>query len=315
VALSHRDLRPGTQSGEHLASAPAGRLVRGLVLALVVIPFGGVIAAIALAWRHGVGEAQIGLLAGMYVLTTAAITVGYHRYFAHRAFHTGAASRIVLAIAGSMAGQGPVIYWSATHRHHHHHADRPGDPHSPHLYGPGVRNQLRGLWHAHTGWLFGHQFTDCARYAPDLLRDAALCRVNQLYLVWVFLGLLIPTVAGAMLTPTWMGALNGFIWGGLARIFLLQHTTFSINSICHVFGRRPFDTADRSTNNFWLAVISFGEAWHNNHHAFPRSAVFGLTWWQVDAGSLVIRILEAAGIVWNVRAPGRRARKARATPG
>lgn len=304
LTISRGMADPDFLRDQRLASASSESLLRGLLLALVVVPFAGFVTALVLLWRHGVGEAELGILAGMYALTTAAITVGFHRHFAHRAFRADLTTRVILAIAGSMAAQGPVISWVATHRHHHHLADRPGDPHSPQLYGAGVWNQLRGLWHAHIGWLFTQQFTDCARYAPDLLRNAALYKVNQLYLLWVFLGLVIPTLGGVLVTPTWMGALNGFIWGGLVRIFLLQHTTFSINSICHVFGTRSFDTRDRSTNNFWLALLSFGEAWHNNHHAFPRSATFGLTRWQVDVGSLVIRTLEAAGIVSNVKRLG-----------
>lgn len=275
------------------------------MLALVIVPFLGFITAIPLLWQSGIGGVEAGILAGMYALTTAAITVGFHRHFAHRAFRTNAIIRVILAIAGSMAVQGPVIYWAATHRRHHNYPDQPGDPHSPHLYGIGMRNQLHGLWHAHVAWLFDHEFPDCARYAPDLLRDAAILKVNQLYLVWVMMGLVIPTVAGAVLTWTWVGAFNGFLWGGLVRVFLLQHTTFSINSICHAFGSRTFNTDDRSTNNFWLALISFGEAWHNNHHAFPSSAKFKLKWWQIDVGWVVIRILETAGLAWNITVPGR----------
>lgn len=286
-----------------LASASGGLLLRSLLLALVVVPFLGVAAALAVSVRHGVRLVDLALLAAMYALTTAAITVGFHRLFAHRAFRTGAAMRALLAIAGSMAAQGPVIYWAANHRRHHSHADRPGDPHSPHVGASGSRGPLGGLVYAHVGWLFDHDVTDCERYAPDLLRDPALVRINRLYFVWVFLGLALPAVAGGFWTGTWAGALGGFLWGGLVRIFLLQHATFSINSICHVFGSRSFETDDRSTNNAWLALISFGEAWHNNHHAFPGSAKFGLGWRQVDVGAAVIRALELAGLVWSVKRP------------
>jgi stearoyl-CoA desaturase (delta-9 desaturase) len=291
------------QRGEHLASVSAGTLLRCLLLALVVGPFLGVLAAVVLLWRSGVGLLEIGLLASTYAITTGAVTVGFHRLFAHRAFCTHRLLRAVLAIAGSTAAQGPVIYWAATHRRHHSHSDQPGDPHSPHVYDGRSGSQLRDLFHAHVGWLFGHDFTDCARYAPDLLRDPVLVRINRLYLVWVFLGLALPAAAGALLAGTWEGALTGCLWGGFVRIFVLQHTTFSINSICHVFGSRSFPTPDRSTNNSWLALISFGEAWHNNHHAFPTSAKFGLRWWQIDLGAAVIRALELARLAWNVRTP------------
>lgn len=290
---------------QQLASASTDHALRFLLLALVVVPFLGVLAAAALIWRHGLGAVELGSLAAMYALTTAAVTVGFHRLFAHRTFRTGAALRAVLAVAGSMAVQGPVIYWAANHRRHHTHADKPGDPHSPHLYGPEPRRRLRGLVHAHVGWLFNHELTDCARYAPDLLRDPMLTRINRLYFVWVVLGLALPAAAGGLATGGGTGALQGFLWGGLVRIFLLQHTTFSINSVCHVFGSRSFETDDRSTNNAWLALISFGEAWHNNHHAFPTSARFGLRWWQVDVGAAVIGALALAGLAWNVKTPRR----------
>lgn len=286
---------------ERFASASAGPLLRSLLLALVVVPFVGSVVAWALwAWR-GASWVDAVLLASMYALTTAAVTVGYHRLFAHRAFRTGAALRAVLAVAGSMAAQGPVIYWAANHRRHHTHADQPGDPHSPHVGDAGPRRPLRGLVYAHVGWLFDHEITDCERYAPDLLRDRAIVSVNRLYFVWVLLGLILPAAAGGLWTGTWVGALGGFLWGGLVRIFVLQHATFSINSICHVFGTRSFETGDRSTNNAWLALISFGEAWHNNHHASPSAATFGLGWRQVDVGAALIRALERTGLVWHVR--------------
>jgi stearoyl-CoA desaturase (delta-9 desaturase) len=270
-------------------------------MVLVLVPLVGFVAAVVLAWRTGIGAVEIGALAAMYALTTSAVTVGFHRHLAHRAFRTTLVTRMILAIAGSMAAQGPVIYWAANHRRHHVHADQPGDPHSPHVNGPRPYGRLRGLFHAHVGWLFAHDMTDCAHYVPDLLRDTVLVKINRLYLVWVALGLALPALVAGLLTGTARGALAGFLWGGLVRIFVLQHATFSINSICHAFGRRSFPTRDHSTNNVWLALISFGEAWHNNHHAFPRSARFGLRWWQVDVGAALIRGLELIGLAWNVR--------------
>jgi stearoyl-CoA desaturase (delta-9 desaturase) len=292
--------------GRVYASAPPGPTLQALLFTLLVVPLAGCVAATVLAWRTGIGAVEIGTLGAMYAITTAAITVGFHRHIAHRAFRATRATRMILAIAGSMAAQGPVIYWAANHRRHHAHADQPGDPHSPYVDGPRSAGPFRGLVHAHVGWLFAHEITDCARYAPDLLRDTVMVTINRLYLVWVALGLALPALAGALITGTPRGALAGFLWGGLVRTFVLQHITFSINSICHWFGRRGFATHDHSTNNVWLALISFGEAWHNNHHAFPRSARFGLRWWQVDIGAALIRALELVGLAWNVRraAPG-----------
>jgi stearoyl-CoA desaturase (delta-9 desaturase) len=275
--------------------------VQLLVLALVGVPFLGACVALALALRHGISHVELVTLALMYVLTTAAVTVGLHRYLAHRAFRTGRATRVLLAALGSMAAQGPVIYWVANHRRHHQHADAPGDPHSPHAYGATALARMRGLVHAHVGWLFGADVTDCDRYAGDLVRDRAMVAVNRTYLVWVAAGLALPAAIGAGLVGAWGGAIQGLLWGGLVRIFLLQHTTFSINSICHVFGRRAFATRDHSVNTGWLALLSFGEAWHNNHHAFPSSARFGLTWWQLDPGALIIRLLVTTGLAWDAR--------------
>jgi stearoyl-CoA desaturase (delta-9 desaturase) len=276
------------------------------MLTLLLVPLAGTVAAAVLAWWWGIGAVEIGTLASMYAVTTAAVTVGLHRHLSHRAFRATPATRMVLAVLGSMAAQGPVIYWAANHRRHHAHADQPGDPHSPYFDGPRPSAAFPGLFHAHVGWLFAHDITDCARYAPDLLRDPLIVKINRLYLLWVALGLALPAVAGALVTGTPRGALVGFLWGGLVRTFVLQHAAFSINSICHWFGRRSFATRDHSTNNVWLALISFGEAWHNNHHAFPRSARFGLRWWQVDIGAALIRVLELVGLAWNVRraAPG-----------
>jgi stearoyl-CoA desaturase (delta-9 desaturase) len=292
-----------TDTNSRLVGSATGRLLWHLTSALLVVPLVAAVAALVVLWRHGIGAIEIGLFMAMYGMTTAAVTVGLHRHLAHLAFRAHTPTTVILAIMGSMAMQGPVIQWAATHRRHHTHPDMPGDPHSPHLFGTDLRSRLRGLWYAHVGWLFDHEFADATRYAPDLLDNAALRKVNDLYFVWAVLGLALPALAGGLLAGTWTGALQGFLWGGLVRVFLLQHATFSVNSICHVFGRRTFDTRDRSTNNVWLALISFGEAWHNNHHAFPRSARFGLTWWQVDVGSALIRTLAMTRLAWDVREP------------
>jgi stearoyl-CoA desaturase (delta-9 desaturase) len=278
----------------------ATRLERRVALATVVTPLLGFIAAAASLWGRGLGPVDVGLCAGFYALTTIGITVGFHRLFAHRSFRAARAVEILLGIAGSMAAEGPVLFWVAAHRRHHKHSDREGDPHSPHLHG-GAWAAVRGLFHAHIGWMVRHEPDDLDRYARDLLRDRTLVLwLNQPYFLWVGLGLLAPAAIGGALARSWAGALTGFLWGGLARIFLVHHVTWSVNSICHTFGTRPYDTRDASTNNPAIGLLAFGEGWHNNHHAFPYSARHGLAWWQLDASWLVIRALERLGLASDV---------------
>jgi stearoyl-CoA desaturase (delta-9 desaturase) len=203
----------------------------------------------------------------------------------------------VLAALGSAAIEGPVISWVADHRKHHAFSDEEGDPHSPHVDHGG----LRGLFHAHMGWLFVHdQRALKTRYAPDLLADPVVSFVNRTFPLWVFAGFVLPFTIGFILGGTLVAALTSLLWGGLIRIFCLHHVTYSINSLCHVFGRRDFETGDESRNLAWLAIPSFGESWHNNHHAFPTSSVHGLKWWQVDLSSMVIRTMEKLGLAWDV---------------
>lgn len=297
---------PLTDSGQKhkmtIASDYLQGIYRRVALATIFIPFIGSVVAIGLVWQTGIGPIEVGLLVSMYALTIFGIEVGYHRYFAHHAFQTTTTFRIILAILGAMAAQGGVTHWVTHHRRHHHYADMPGDPHSPHLHGDGIRGRLQGLWHAHTGWILEGQITNSIVFAKDLVRDPIIAKINLLQHVWVILGLVIPTVLGGILTWTWMGAFQGFLWGGLVRVFLGHHVIWSINSICHVYGGRPF-SGSHSTNNIWLAIPSWGESWHNNHHAFPNSAIVGLEWWQIDLGAWAIRTLEFTGLVWNVKAP------------
>ena len=246
---------------------------------------------------------EIGLLVSLYILTLVGISVGFHRLFSHSTFQAHVAVKILLAILGSMACQGPLIYWVSNHRRHHQYSDKPGDPHSPYYIEEEAIDPILGLWHAQVGWTFTHEITNTFLFAKDLLRDSVISKVNQLYYFWVLLGLVIPTVLGGILTGTSMGLLSGFLWGGCIRLFLSYHFTNSINSITHLYGKRPFDTKEQSTNNICLAIPTIGEAWHNNHHAFPNSAKFGLQWWQVDLGYWVIRTLEVFGLAWDVKAP------------
>ena len=268
-------------------------------LAGVVLPFLGVIAAIVMLWNKWVDGTDLAILGVMYLLTATGVTVGYHRLLTHRAFQTYPWVERVFAVLGSLSVQGSVMDWVADHRKHHAHTDVEGDPHSPHV---GHGSGLRGLWHAHVGWLLETQGqSDWKRYAPELYEDPAMRRIGRRFPLLVLVSLLVPTLAGFVLHGfTLSGALRGYVWGGLVRIFFVHHVTWSVNSICHFFGSRRFDIEDRSTNVGWLAVLSLGESWHHNHHAFPRSAYHGLRWWEVDLSGLIISGLERVGLAWNV---------------
>jgi len=249
----------------------------------------------------------------MYVATGLGVTVGFHRLFTHRAFKAGKGVRTTLAILGSAAIEGPVISWVSDHRKHHAFSDQPGDPHSPHVdHGQGLRGALRGLLHAHIGWLFIHtQRGRHDRYAPDLLADPTLRWVDRWFFAWAVGGLGMAFVLGWLIGGSLHTALTGLLWGGAVRMLVLHHVTYSINSLCHYFGRRAYETRDESRNLMWLAPLSFGESWHNNHHAFPTSAVHGLRRWQVDSSAAVIWLLERTGLAWDVVrvSPERQARR------
>jgi len=285
-------------------------------LLAVVIPFGAAITAIPLLWNQLVTATDLAILIAMYLLTAFGITIGYHRLLTHRAFETQAPLRYGLAILGSMAVQGSVIAWVADHRKHHAFSDEEGDPHSPHGHGDGARGVLRGLWHAHVGWLLdGHGRADWNRYAPDLMDDPVMRRINRAFPALVALGLLIPFTAGWLLTGAIGGALTALLWGGLVRVFFVHHVTWSINSVCHFMGTRRFVTPDESRNVFWLAPLSLGESWHHNHHAFPRSASNGLRRWEVDISGAVIGFLERLGLARNVVRISRERQEERRTAG
>jgi stearoyl-CoA desaturase (Delta-9 desaturase) len=283
-------------------------------LGAVVIPFLAMLAAILLFWNRVVGGTELAILAAMYVVTAAGITVGYHRMLTHRSFRAHKPTEYLFAMIGSMAVQGSVIAWVADHRKHHAHTDVEGDPHSPHVgHGDGLGGVLRGLWHAHAGWLLSeHGRADWKKYAPDLYEDPGMRRINRYFVALVLLGLAIPALAGYLLTGTLLGAATGLLWGGLVRVFFVHHVTWSVNSVCHFLGSRRFDLEDQSTNVFWLALPSLGESWHHNHHAFPRSAVHGLRRWELDPSALLIAAMEKVGLAWNVIriAPERQAAKA-----
>jgi len=275
------------------------RFERNVNLLGVVVPFVGVIAAIVLLWNRAVNATDLAIMVVMYMLSAAGITVGFHRLLTHRAFQTYAWLERTFAVLGSLAVEGSVLDWVADHRKHHAFSDVEGDPHSPHI---GHGSGLRGLWHAHTGWLFETQGkADWKKYAADLYEDRAMRRIGRRFPALVLVSLLIPTLAGFVLNGfTAAGALEGYVWGGLVRIFFVHHVTWSINSICHTFGSRRFEVEDRSTNVWWLAPFSLGESWHHNHHAFPRSAFHGLRWYELDLSGLFILALQRVGLAWNV---------------
>jgi stearoyl-CoA desaturase (Delta-9 desaturase) len=287
--------------GTHSVSGMT-RTEKTVNLVAVALPFAATLAAVVLLWNRVVHPADLGILAAMYLLTALGITVGYHRLLTHRAFLAPKPVEYTLAALGSMAVQGPVISWVADHRKHHAHTDVEGDPHSPHVgHDGGVRGVLQGLWHAHVGWLLTEQGRAARRrYAPDLCEDRGMRLINRQFHWLVLAGLLLPALAGWALTGSLVGAATGLLWGGLVRVFLVHHVTWSVNSVCHFLGTRRFDVDDESRNVFWLALPSLGESWHHNHHAFPRSARHGLRWWEIDVTGLVIAGLARVGLARNV---------------
>jgi stearoyl-CoA desaturase (delta-9 desaturase) len=291
--------RPNAEDVEPASHETLDRFLTGLITALPVVGLG--LAAWQL-WGEALGISDLVVLAIMYVATGLGVTVGFHRLFTHRSFKTGPRTRGVLAILGSMAIEGPVISWVADHRKHHAFSDRFGDPHSPHVeHGHGIGGALRGLAHAHVGWLFIHtQRGRKARYAPDLIKDPVVAWVNRTFFVWAVASFVVPFLLGLVIGGSLFAGVTGMLWGGLVRMLILHHVTYSINSLCHFFGRRPFQTPDESRNLAWLAPLSFGEAWHNAHHAFPTSARHGLGRGEIDISAWVIAGLERLGLASDV---------------
>ena len=282
-------------------------------LVAVLLPPLAVVVAAVLSWNELVQPVDLAILAVGYALTCVGITVGFHRLLTHRAFKTYPSVRYTLAVLGTLAVEGSAIKWVTDHRKHHDFADEDGDPHTPHGGGPGVLGAAKGLWHAHLGWLFttvGQ--ADRRRYGADLLKDRGIRLIDTLEKPLILASLAIPFLLGLAIKGDLTGALLTLVWGGLLRIFLLHHATFSINSICHFFGRRRFATSDESTNVGWLSLLTFGESWHNNHHAFPTSAFHGLSRREFDPGGLLIRGLERLGLAWEVVriSPDRQLKKA-----
>ena len=289
-----------------MAVSHAEKLERRVALGTVVIPTIGVALAVLYGGRFGVPAHALLSFGVLYVLTALGITVGYHRLITHRSFQAHSWLRNVLIVLGSMAAQGPVIFWVVSHRRHHEATDRSGDPHSPHQRNRESLSGVTGFWHAHLGWMLRPEGGDAGRYARDLLRDRTVVALSYSYPIWVAVGLAIPTLSGYAATGTLHGCIAGFLFGGCARIFALHHATWLVNSACHASGPRDFDTDDQSRNVFWVALLTLGEGWHNNHHAFPTSARHGLSWWQLDVSYLVIKCLAFCNLANAVRVPSER---------
>lgn len=264
----------------------------GIILALSLLCLG-----------YPIGLSELVIFAILTLLTTIGIVVGYHRHFTHRSFQAVTPVRVILAILGSMAGQGNVVFWVALHRFHHETSDTPDDPHSPYFKGEKSLEKWPGFWHSYMGWTVDHQLPNPLYYASDILRDKVISKVNSLYFLWIAIGLIFPTLIAGILTASWLGAFYGFLWGGLVRIFLTQNLVWSITSIAHIIGNRPLASDDRSTNNFWLAIPTLGDSWHNNHHTFPNAAIVGWRWWQIDIAGWMIQALEQVGWAWDVKQP------------
>jgi stearoyl-CoA desaturase (delta-9 desaturase) len=273
------------------------------VYVFVILPLLALAAAVPFAWGWGLGWADVTIGAVFYVISGLGITVGYHRYFTHGSFKANRPLRIALALAGSFAMQGPVTIWVADHRRHHAYSDAEGDPHSPWLFGTGPRAIAKGFWHSHTGWLFERDETNQERFTPDLLADRDIVRIDRFFVLWSTLTLLLPAILGGLLTWSFWGAVTALFWAGLVRVALLHHVTWSINSICHMVGDQPFNSRDRSRNVWPLAILSFGESWHNLHHADPTCARHGVQRGQVDISARVIWLFEKFGWAHSVRWP------------
>jgi stearoyl-CoA desaturase (delta-9 desaturase) len=295
--------QPTRDDAVMLGSAGQARAEQVALFAFIVIPLIAVFGAVPLLWGHGIGWSDVIIAVTFYIVAGLGITVGFHRYFTHGSFKAKRGLRIALAIMGTLAIEGPIIRWVSDHRRHHAFSDREGDPHSPHRFGPGVWNLAKGLFYAHVGWLFEPSQSSQVKYSPDLLADKDIKKVNDLFPAIVAVSLLAPAVIGGLVTWSWQGALTAFFWGSIIRVGLLHHVTWSINSVCHTFGERPFKSRDRSTNFWPLAILSFGESWHNLHHADPTCARHGVDPGQLDPSARVIRWFEQAGWAYDIRWP------------
>ncbi len=313
IALMDVDPRDSDgHADDHEEMTTARKMV---MLGIVVFPLMGLIGAVVATWQYGfMGWLYLGMLVGGWYLTGLGITVGYHRQLTHRSFTTYNWMRYIWASLGALAVEGSPIDWCMVHRKHHQYSDHEGDPHSPHMSGDTTWQRMVGFFHSHIGWLFQSNWSksERARYIPDLVEEDYLMWVDRHYVWWVVASFMIPTVLAGIITMSVQGALLGLLWGGLARVAFTHHMTWSINSICHVFGSRDYKSSDDSRNNVIFGIFSHGEGWHNNHHAFPSSARHGLKWWQLDLSWMLIRGMQLVGLAWDVRLPSERAMEKKA---
>jgi stearoyl-CoA desaturase (delta-9 desaturase) len=304
---------PSSPSIEHASYVAAERYMplpvpatHGRMLSCIeaLVPLVGCVAAGIHAYYYGLAFGTLLVAGFMGLITGLGVTVGFHRLFTHRSFETTPAVRVALAIMGCMSGQGHFFLWVATHRRHHRFSDHHGDPHTPHQADESTWSRLRNFYHAHFGWSLADQLTDeSLQYIPDLTADRALCRVQRLHLLWLALGLALPALLMYAIAGTAQAAIGGLLWGGFVRLTFTNQTTYAVNSICHLWGRRPYDSADHSRNNLFVALFSMGEGWHNNHHAFPTSARHGHGWQEPDLSWTFIKLLRVCGLAWNVKTP------------
>ena len=323
IIIDELDLSPDNHSQNQrrmaIASPFLHKMQRRHFVLFNVLPLVGSVAAIVLAAYQPIGWSELTLFLGMWLLTGLGISAGYHRLFCHRSFKTTAPVRVVLAVLGSMAALGGVISWVAMHRRHHQCADRDGDMHSPNLHGSRTYGCILGFIHAHLTWMIKHDYPNVSHYAPDLLRDKAVVSTARHYRWWVLLGLVLPAAIDGCARGTWNAALDGFLWGGVVRMFVVAQAISALNSVLHTMGSKPFhlreNPSDNSRNSWLLGVLIWGEGWHNNHHAFPDSASFGLKWYRVDLSYWLILLLQALGLAWDVRVPAETRIAARAAGG
>jgi stearoyl-CoA desaturase (Delta-9 desaturase) len=295
--------KPGARDGMSIVTPAAHRVQRLVALSVMIVPALGALEAARLLLLRRLGVIELALFASMYFVHMGGVTMGLHRLLSHRSYSTSRAMQALLVIMGSMAAQGPVLYWVSTHRAHHAYSDTESDPHSPQLFGSGLWAQLRGLWHAHMPWMLARRIASSAHFARDLLRDRTLVFLHETYFVWVFLGLGLPVLAGGLLHGSWIGAWYGFVVGGLARMFLANQAAWCVGSVCHMFGGRPFATGDSSGNNWWVAAFTFGEGLQNNHHAFPSSYRHAVYWWEPDFSAWCLVVLAKLRVVWQLKTP------------
>ncbi|SMF99780.1 acyl-CoA desaturase [Burkholderia singularis] len=306
---------PGVDAGGGLSAAggqipgvspligAGARIKRLTALAVMLVPFAGFVLALRQLALGDFAATDLVLFAAFYFLHMGGITMGFHRYLSHKTFRTGRWFEGLMLICGSMAAQGPIMFWVTTHRRHHLYSDQQGDPHSPNLLGNGFLAKARGLWYAHMPWMLAPDVSGWTFFAPDVLRDRRLFFYHRTYMWWVVLGLALPAAIGGLVGGSLHAAWNGLLFGGFARIFLANQAAWCVGSVCHMFGGRPFKTDDQSANNWPVAIFTFGEGLQNNHHAFPASYRHSVKWYEPDLSAWVLWTLGKFGVVHGLRKP------------